>query len=240
MSDGIYTAASGLLIRQRQLAAVSHNLANATTPGYLQEGLRFQDQLISKDDSVHQVDEGERFLRQNDGFIEDTGRPLDFAASDGAVFVVGNGNQVALTRNGSFEIGSNGTIVNRAGLNLMSTDLQPIDVGSLEGGQLHVDSDGNFWAGDNLLGTMATARIKDDDTLKPMGNATYEVDPKKLELIQGVEVMQGHLHTSNVNSVQSTTDMITLHRHFEAMQTLVQTFKKLDSKAIEALGRPVI
>ena len=201
MSDGIYTAASGLLIRQRQLAAVSHNLANANTPGYLQESLRFQDHLITEDDAVHQVDEGERFLRQNDGFIEKTGRPLDFAVSDGAVLVVGKGDQMALTRNGMFQVSREGQIVNQAGMALLGKDLQPIAVGELAGEEIVVDTDGTVWAGKSQVGSIATAQISQDDALKPMGNATYEVDPKNLRLVEGAEVLQGHLHTSNVNSV---------------------------------------
>ena len=49
-------------------------------------------------------------------------------------------------------------------------------------------------------------------------------------------ITQGSIEKGNVNPVRSMTEMITLQRHFDAMQNLIQTHRRLDEKAVQVVG----
>ena len=68
-----------------------------------------------------------------------------------------------------------------------------------------------------------------------MGRGTYTTDERNLKPATG-SITQGSLERSNVNPMRGMADMITLQRHFEAMNNLIQMHRSADEKAIQTVG----
>ena len=122
MDRMIYVAMTGAKHTLGQHAAVSHNLANANTPGYRTEinALRavpvFSDTLATRafvvDSSV-----GADF---RPGTVQNTARELDVAIQGAGWIAVqlADGSE-AYTRNGDLHVSANGVLQTRDGLNVL-------------------------------------------------------------------------------------------------------------------------
>ena len=126
----IYTAMTGASHVLQQQAAVSENLANASTPGFRA--------MLNTFRAVPLVGEGlptRTFVVDSTagsdftpGHSQQTGRDLDVAVSGaGWIAVQGADGKEAYTRNGSFQVTPNGVLQTRTGLNVMG-DGGPITI----------------------------------------------------------------------------------------------------------------
>jgi len=50
-------------------------------------------------------------------------------------------------------------------------------------------------------------------------------------------VLQGYLETSNVNTMEEMTDMITTMRGFEAYQKVIQSIDDINGQSVNTIGR---
>ena len=141
MSNGFYTAAQAMLLQQRRLNTISNNIANVKTNGYkkeetvissFQENLLYriennQKTLIGSVSNLQGVDEiNFRFDIAN---LEDTNRSLDIALVSEGFFTVKSNNSIYYTRDGSFNIDSEGYLVTSNGARVQGTkgDIRVID-----------------------------------------------------------------------------------------------------------------
>jgi flagellar hook protein FlgE len=127
MADSLLTAVSGMEAAQTMLSVVGNNLANVNTVGYKSQSVAFQDlfyQTLSQgsQDVTGQsgtdpiqvglgVSVGGVSSNFAVGSLEQTGRNLDLALQGNGFFVMNNGIQNVYTRAGSFDISSNGFLV---------------------------------------------------------------------------------------------------------------------------------
>ena len=87
MNRGIYATAAGMSATQMQMDALTHNLANASTSGFKQDGLAFQDnlavQLRMGGQAIGTMGYGPKLEKEFTDFglgtIAPTGNPLDLA-----------------------------------------------------------------------------------------------------------------------------------------------------------------
>jgi flagellar basal-body rod protein FlgG len=99
----------------------------------------------------------------------------------------------------------------------------------------YVDETGNIWDDIGIVDQINIVTLTEGSTLSPMGPSTFKLDKGGTEASAAM-VRQGYIERANVNPVESMTELITLQRHFDAMQKLIQTFSTIDSRAARDLG----
>lgn len=234
MSKGIYAAVSGATARQRQLDTVSHNLANVDTAGYRRLRVIFEERIADASGLTHQVTPGERHVDHSQGEYEQTGRPLDVAIQGPGFFTIQTPQGTALTRDGRFQLTQDGQLVTLRGEPVLNAGGQPIQVPVLAD-ELMIDSVGLLYDGFGDLDQLGVVEVDDVSTLRPMGPGRYSA-PGDARPSRRAEIQQGMLEGANVDPVEGMTDLITLHRHFDAMHQLIQSHRDLDRRSVQ-LGR---
>src|SRR5208283_4395063 len=116
MIKGIYAAGSGLMPRMLKLEVIANNLANISTTGFKRDNIFVQ---IMKDTGVEQAKGNgdlsglkvREYTDFSEGSMNQTGNKLDLAIQGSGFFAAETPNGVRYTRNGSFSLSTDGTIV---------------------------------------------------------------------------------------------------------------------------------
>ena len=229
MSDGMYVGMTALSARQRELEAIADNLANADTPGFKANMAAFETFFPENAEgnmaSVALVDAG---LDHRTGAVRQTGNPLDVIPADENYFQVEMKNgELGFTRNGQMSIQPDGTLT-VAGNPLMSEGGSPIIVPP--DAPVKIGTDGTVWSGENRLEKLGTFKL--EGGLRRI--AASIVMPKSGEAEpMDSRVRVGELELSNVSALEASIDMMQTQRHFDHAVQAVQTYRKLDDRAIQ-------
>lgn len=231
MDKLIYTAMTGASHVLQQQSAVSENLANTNTPGFratlntfravplVGEGLATRTFVV---DSTA----GSDFTPAP---FQPTGRPLDVAINgQGWLAVQGADGKEAYTRNGSFQISSNGVLQTRSGQNVLG-ESGPITIPPgtqltfAKDGTISTIPDGSVATGVSVIGRLklvnpAPTQLErsGDGLFRMKDGTTAPVDAK-------TEVVGGNLEGSNVSSVEMMVSMISLARKFDMQMKMLTT-----------------
>jgi flagellar basal-body rod protein FlgF len=163
------------------------------------------------------------------GAIQRTGRDLDVAIQgDGFIAVQGLDGNEAYTRDGAFEVDTNGQLQTRGGLPVLG-DGGPINipqdstVSIGQDGTISVTTKGQSQANVTVVGQIKLVNPGKNDVAKgPDGlfrlksGGTAEADPT-------VHLVSGAIESSNVNAVASMVDMINLARQFDMHMKMLQS-----------------
>lgn len=130
MIQAMYSAVSGVQAHQTRLDVVGSNIANVNTVGFKAARVTFTDQLSQTFRGASrpqnglggtnpvQVGTGVRVgaiaTNQTQGALQQTGRPSDLAVQGNGFFVVGDGSSSLFTRDGSFSLDAEGSLVSTA------------------------------------------------------------------------------------------------------------------------------
>ena len=255
MVRGLYSAYNGMMSEQKRLEVISNNVANAATVGYKSEGVTNQSfdsvyTLKIKDATNGFVDErigsmslgskiGEVYTNYNQGSVRQTGNTYDLAMEGKGFFTVAvidsEGNEsIKYTRDGSFKIGSDGSLLHTDGNHVVgeSGNIQiPIDAA-----QITIDQLGGIYADGNYIDSLKITDFVDYDYIKKFGNNLYEVVEGAEEIRALGTVRQGYLEQSNVNSVSEMVNMIAVTRSYEANQRVINTIDGMLDKAVNTVG----
>lgn len=227
----IYTAMTGASHVLQQQAAVSENLANASTPGFramlntfravplVGEGLPTRTFVV---DSTAGADFAP-------GAFQQTGRSLDVAVNgSGWVVVQGADGREAYTRNGSFQISPSGVLQTRTGLNVAG-DGGPITIPPDT--EVTFAKDGTIStvpSGSQVTSVIVVGRLKlvnpPEAQLERGGDGLFRLkDGTTAPADAKVEVVPESLETSNVNTVEAMVTMISLARKFDMQMKMLQS-----------------
>jgi flagellar basal-body rod protein FlgG len=225
MDRGLYIAASGMLSEMARQDILANDLANSSTPGYKAdraEQRSFKDVLLHNTQTgavVGPIGPGSFIARQNTDFtaapLKDTGQDLDFGIEGDGFFSVRTAQGPRYTRNGSFQTGPTGLLVDQLGNQVLDQRGQPIRVaadGTVDPAKLGVFTvNGARKAGDsNFTGTAA-------------GKATGTV-------------RAGALEGSGVDPAHAMIDMMTSLRAYESGQKAIQTIDSTLDQAASRVG----
>lgn len=227
----IYTAMTGASQVLQQQAAVSENLANASTPGFRAvlntfravplagEGLPTRTFVV---DSTPGAD-------FTPGVLQQTGRDLDVAINgEGWIAVQGADGREAYTRNGSFQVTPNGVLQTRTGLNVVG-DGGPIAIPPDT--EVTFAKDGTIStvpSGSQATSVIVVGRLKLTNPpagqLERGGDGLFRLkDGTAAAADANVSVVPGSLEGSNVNTVEAMVTMISLARKFDMQMKMLQS-----------------
>jgi len=239
----IYTAMTGASAAANRQAVLSHNLANVSTNGFRAELSTYRAVPVRGDGSTTRVMAVEATPGYVDlpGTAQYTGRALDAMAKGNSWFAVqGLDGTEAYTRNGSFEVSSDGTLKTNTGLTVLSDGGAPINVPA--GAQVTLGVDGTLSAQigsqpSTGIGRLKVATPTAEDFLKRSDDGLFRTssgDPLPSDPNAGLEV--GAVEGSNVNAIETMVCMIQAGRQFEAQTKLMQTAEADDRAAAQLLS----
>jgi len=239
--QSLWIAKTGLDAQQTRMAVVSNNLANVNTVGFKRGRAVFEDLLYqniqqagastsqdTEDPTGLTLGAGVRIVSTEKHFSQggrvDTGDSLDLMIEGRGFFqiLLPDGNQ-AYTRDGSFQVDSDGRVVTSNGYEVQPAITVPDGVIAMR-----VSRDGLVEAtlagqtNPAVLGSIQIADFINPSGLTPRGQNLY-VESKASGTPQistpgldGLgELSQGALETSNVNVVEELVSMIETQRAYE-------------------------
>lgn len=249
MFRALYTAASGMTAQQLNLDNIANNLANSSTTGFQQRQLNFTDllyqsQIMPGTAATQQTTvaaglqiglgtrPAETEIIQTQGDFTTTGNPLDMAIEGAGFFQVLMPNgQTGYTRDGSFHLDSQGTMVTADGNPLQPTVTIPSDALSVtigSDGTVSVTQSGQTAATE--VGSIQTALFINPGGLNAVGGNIYLQTTASGQPIIGKPgssdglgtLQQGMLEQSNVSVVNQFVAMILAQRSYESNSRVIK------------------
>ncbi|MCK9247735.1 MAG: flagellar hook-basal body protein [Solirubrobacteraceae bacterium] len=229
MLQGLYSAAAGMSAQQTRMDAVSHDLANTSTPGYKQERVAFRDLLYVRD-GVEGVRAGSGSAAAtigrgtSQGALQATGRSLDVAITGaGYLQVTRPDGSSALTRAGVLQVDASGRLVTPSGDRL--DGVGPLPAGT-DVDKLGIGDDGTVRTADGTeVGRLRLVNVTAPDLMRPVGDNLFAptAESGAPTVTGNARLVQGHLEASAVNVADAMTDLIESQRAFAMASRAVQT-----------------
>ncbi|MCO6187108.1 flagellar hook protein FlgE [Rhizobium sp. L1K21] len=120
------TGTAGMNAQASRLSTVADNIANASTTGYKRASTEFSSLILPSVGGAYNsgaLNTNIRYSISNPGAIENTNSSTDLALDGSGFFIVQNDSGTPyLTRAGSFQLDSEGNLVNAAGYKLLGYD----------------------------------------------------------------------------------------------------------------------
>ena len=219
--DALTLTAASLNSDVDRLRMLSHNLANATTPGYR------RDVAVTRPFDAHlsaQIDRTQGALRYS-------ANPLDVALEGEGFLVLQSAAGPVLTRHGALGLDPSGRLVGPDGAPVMGTTGEIV----LSQPEPRIDQTGNVWDGDKLAGALRVVRAPAEATMVSLGNGLYACD-QPLQELETPRLRQGYVEASNVVPMREMVRLIETMRHFEAGQRLLRSHDEMLERALGVLG----
>jgi flagellar basal-body rod protein FlgG len=256
MINSLWISKTGMEAQQMQLDVISNNLANSSTTGFKRANAVFEDLMYQNLRQVGsnsteqsqlptglQVGLGVRTVATSRSFsqgsLQQTSNNLDVAIQGNGFFQVtmpdGTTNY---TRDGSFQVNSQGQLVTATGLPIANGITVPANATSVA-----IAGDGTVTAqvpgatAPQGIGTIALASFINPAGLDPKGQNLFAESPASGQPNAGTpgadglgSLMQGYVETSNVNVVQELVTMIQTQRAYEMNSKAIQTSDQMLQK----------
>ena len=142
---------------------------------------------------------------------------------------------IKYTRDGNFNMTSEGFIVDRDGNHLqgLSGDLK-VDPAAAE---VTITKEGFVQVDGQITDRISLVDFEDYDYLEKYGDNMYQVVEGATIKEANAGIEQGYLEQSNVNVVSEMVDMITITRAYEANQKVIRSVDTMLDKASNQIGR---
>ena len=263
MHEGLIIAASGGVKQQLKMDVLANNLANLNNAGFKSDGLVFReiyppfDEDSSADASKNALlppnDSNENvayvavdtiYTDHSQGILHRTDNPLDLALEGDGYFEVNTPQGIRYTRNGNFRLDTGKFLVTQDGNFVLDSNEQKMKIED-NGGLIDIGPDGTITVGKGMgneqAGKIRLVKFEDPQVLAKEGNGLYKIMDNKIKplVTDKIQVKQGVLEQSNVNTIEEMTKMITAIRGFEAYQKVIQTIDEADDQAVNSIGRVV-
>ena len=256
MINSLWISKTGMEAQQMQLDVISNNLANVSTNGFKRATAVFEDLMYQNLRQVGassseqsqlptglQIGLGVRTVATSRSFaqgnLQQSGNKLDVAVQGNGFFQVtmpdGTTNY---TRDGSFQVNSQGQLVTATGLPVADGVTVPANATSIAiGGDGVVTAQIPGSAAPQTIGTIALASFINPAGLEPKGQNLYSESAASGQPTSGTPgengmgaLMQGFVETSNVNVVQELVTMIQTQRAYEMNSKAIQTSDQMLQK----------
>jgi flagellar basal-body rod protein FlgG len=245
----LWVAKTGLDAQQTRMSVIANNLANVNTTGFKKARPVFEDLLYQNVRQVGaqstqdtelptglQLGTGVRVVAtekiHTQGNILQTENSLDVAISGRGYFqVLMSNGDINYTRDGTFQLNSDGQMVTSGGLELEPGITIPNDVISItigRDGTISVLQPGS--AAPTQVGQLELADFVNPAGLEPIGENLFRESVSSGTPNLGTpgenefgSLIQGSLETSNVNVVEELVNMIETQRAYEMNSKAIST-----------------
>lgn len=190
MIQGLSSALTALDAAVKKQNVTGNNIANVNTNGYKAKIARLSE-LSGGGAGVYSVSTDE-----SQGYLVNTGRSLDLAINGDGYFKTSSGGENIFSRNGSFQLDADGSIVDSKGNVLME------DAGE----KVSVAKNGDVFSNGENVGKI--------DIYDKYGSTVPEGN---------YEILSGYLEASNVDLAKEIVDQVVNLRYFQANSKTIKT-----------------
>lgn len=252
MVNGIYTAASGMLLQNRKLEVTSNNLSNTNTTGFKRDivsvdNFRAQSTTLEESDwrttlfnetlnNTHNIPQIS--VDHSQGHVRHTENPYDVAINGNGFLAVHTPNGERYVRSGELQLDQDGQLVTKEGFLVKTAEGEGADAGITitEPAKLHIALDGSVYDDGALAGQLKVVQFDSARDLRKIGFNQYEnISPEAPpQPAQNFEVRQGYLEASNVNIVSEMVEMVQINRSFGAYQKMITSIDQSMAQLLQA------
>jgi flagellar basal-body rod protein FlgF len=229
MDSGFYAACAALMARSQALDLVANNLANTSTPGFRGQHNIFRSFLATasghKGSGLNQAVNdfgisGGSQMDVTEGNLEHTGNDFDFGIQGPGFFQVQTANGPVYTRNGNFQVSTQGQLMTSQGDPVMGEQ----GVIRILGGPATVSADGTISVKGAVAGKIKLVEFPPGTTMESVGKTYYSAPKNTGTLAKHSTMAQGSLESSNVNPVAGAVELVAVQRYAEMMQRALSMF----------------
>jgi flagellar basal-body rod protein FlgF len=240
MADAIAIAARSMADDIARLAAISHNLANAATPGFKAEiavsrpFVEFIQAELSGGSAglATTLPELQSWTNHRAGPMQYTGHALDAAIEGDGFFELEDESGPVYTRHGSFQLDGNGRLVDAAGRAVLGSGGEM----RLDSPAPRIDASGRIYDGEKQAGSLRIVRFEQPQALAKLGDGLYAANAQAAQPVAEPRLRQGYVEASNVVAANEMVRLIETMRHFESNQKVIQGYDEMLERAIRTLG----
>ena len=227
MPDGIASAASALRYYERRQEIVANNLANASTNGFKAE--RIFARLVG---DSHPAPDTATDLRR--GTFKETGNPLDVSTDSDGFFIVNTPQGERLTRGGTMQLSPDGVLTDAAGHALLGEN-GAIRLGP---GTVTIDRDGLVAVDGDAVDRLRMETVPPGTNMEHDAGTLFVPASTRQTLAAGERaVKQGFVEESNVNTVSTMVDMISVQRAYANAAKALTTLDGIRATISNDLGK---
>jgi len=253
MVRGFYSAAAGVFTQQKAINVISNNIANSTTAGFKSQSTlesSFGDHLVARLSTMEGVSNNNigpgsymtvnssEYTDFTQGSLEDTGRSVDMAISGPGFFLVESETYgTVLTRNGQFEIDSDGELY-LPGVGKVLNDGE--DTISLESSNFTVNSAGTISVDGEEVDNLYVVVPAEGTVLNSVGNGAFQCadDGSYDQAETGTySVMQGKIEQSNLDLSKEMSRMIACQNRYNSCTQIVKIYDKINELTVNQIGK---
>ena len=231
------------MVLRRKMDVIANNLANINTAGYKSDELMFKEYLMpvarmnefrSPDRKLSYVIDDRIAHHFAPGAVVETGNPVNAAINDHtSFFVIKAPGGERYSRNGEFDINSQGQLVTSEGYPVMGQD-GPI-IFTTEDSNISISRDGLITSSRGEVGRFRVVTFADMQALKKEGHSYFEGE--NAVPVQQPDILGGRVERSNVKGVVEISRMIEVTRSYTSLAKALQSTEELRQKSIETLGK---
>lgn len=245
MLRGIYSAASGMMTQKKAMDATANNLTNSQTAGFKRDEViasTFGDLMIynSSETSLplgsvsHGTAAREVFTSQEQGMIEESSSPFDFAlCGEGFFTLQSRDGSIAYSRNGRFGLSEDHILTDSTGCAVLGQN-GPI---RLHSKQFTVTEAGDVYEGDDRVDRLALVSPSDPSLLTKTSEGLYLPQEGFTGLPFEGKVVQGSFERSNVDVTEAMTDLISQSRAYQTCAQMIKTLDGILQKSVNEIGK---
>jgi len=146
--------------------------------------------------------------------------------------------QTGLTRDGEFQINSQGQLVTKESFPVLGVS-GPIQLGRDHSGPISIASTGMVNQGTEKRGKLKMIDVTNPQMLTKISGAYFVAQDPKAGLTESKSSLRsGYLETSNASTLTQMANMMTASRGFEANQKVIQIQDDRMNRTISELGNP--
>ncbi len=250
MIRSFYIAATAMATQAQRMDALANNITNVDTTGYKKDMLvsrSFSDVLMERLNDPYVISATKQIGLQNNGIhideivtdfsqsgFDETARLSDLALEGSGFFVLETPDGPRYTRDGNFFVNADGYLVSADGYYVSGTR-----------GRIHVGADdfsvnrsGDVSVNGQVVNTLRLAAFDDLTGLRKDGNNLYyNYTNQAVRTPDDIEVKQGYLETSNVDTAEEMVRMMELTRSFSFNQRVLSMIDQSLEKSVSEVGR---
>lgn len=229
MYNIMHNSKSGMIASQGKIDVISNNIVNSQTTGYKKLEAGFLDLYVetldkssypnNSKDSV--TGTGVRLTQEirnlSQGYLKNTEVKTNLAIDgEGFFCVITQNGEHALTRNGEFNLDVNGQLVDNYGNKLDINYTPGYERVDLSNGDLSINKSGEVFLDNQIVAKVGLYKYQGDNDLLSVGDGLFlGREGAVQEVVEGSNILQGHVEMSNVNMQNEMTDMIMAQRAFQ-------------------------
>ena len=245
MEVSLYQAAAAMNATDRWQEMISDNLAASSIPGARKREISFSAVQAGLDSNVsslagsgYVIPSANAATNFSQGELHPTGNAMDVALEGPGLFSIRTADgQQAYSRNGEFQLNSQGQLVNTQG-NLVLGEGGPIQMNAGNSTPITISATGEVSQGADIKGQIAVTEFGNMKavTMGSGGLFTADAATAAPKAATTTGVRQGFVEASNTSPTLAMASLITAMRMFETNQKVMTMQSDRMSKAITELS----